>query len=125
MKTLRNISIIVAAALVLGFANIFSETKAEGVHPKTVKINTTSEAARAESDQTLRDVITGVLNNSSIYESGKVNIVFKVTPSGRVEILNVFGKTPSLVSSVRYAMNQTVILVPTAVEGTYKISASF
>ena len=96
-------------------------------HPAMVEAQmpTVNLKFEKESNEALRVVITDVLNNSLIYESGKVNIVFKVSEDKHIEILNVFGTNPALVSSVKYQMGRTIIMVPEALEGTYMIPVLF
>ena len=127
MKTLRNTLVIVLIAASLGLVNVFAQkkvvkSKAQMVEAQMPTVNLKFEK---ESNEALRVVITDVLNNSLIYESGKVNIVFKVSEDKHIEILNVFGTNPALVSSVKYQMGRTIIMVPEALEGTYMIPVLF
>ena len=127
MKTLRNTSIIVLVAISLGFVNVFAEMRVAKINKSktTVKVVSIPEKARVESDDALRTILSDILRSSSIYETGKVNIVFKVNDRKQIEVMNVFGSNPALVSSVKYTINKTIIIVPDATEGKYMVSALF
>ena len=127
MKTLRNTSIIVLVAISLGFVNVFAQKKVEKVkvHLLMDKVTAINEEAKTESNEALRSIILDVLNNAGIYETGRINIVFNVTADKHLEILNVFGTNPALVSSVKYQIANTVIMVPEALEGKYLIPVLF
>lgn len=127
MKTLRNTLIIAMVAISLGFVNVFAQKKVEKLksHLVVERMAAVNEKVRNQSEDAIRNVITDVLNSSMIYETGKVQIVFKVSNDKRIEVLNVFGTNPALVSSVRYEIGKTIILVPEALEGKYMISVLF
>jgi hypothetical protein len=127
MKTLRNTLIIVMVAISLGFVNVFAQKKVEKFKARMVveRMSMVNEKVRNQSEEALRNVITDVLSNATIYESGRVNIVFKVSGGKRVEVLNVFGTNPALVSSVKYEIGKSIIMVPEALEGKYMIAVLF
>ncbi|HEY4787142.1 MAG TPA: hypothetical protein VIH57_13885 [Bacteroidales bacterium] len=127
MKTLKNALIIAVAAICFGFVNLFAEMKAEKVKSAHVTgvLDPKTEKIRMVSDQAIRDVLLGVLNNAFIERTGRVNIVFKVNADKQVEILNVFGYNPELVSHVKKAVLKTAIIIPEALEGKYMITAVF
>lgn len=127
MKTLRNTAIIAVVVTSLGFVNVFAQKKVEKVkaHLLIDKVTAVSEEAKSQSDESLRSILLDVLNQASINESGRVNIIFSVTPEKHLEILNVFGTNQTLVLKVKYELANKSIMVPDAVEGKYFIPVVF
>lgn len=126
MKTLRNTVITVLVVVSLGFINLFAmkSDKAKSAN-SVVSSDPKTEKVRQVSDQAIRDVLSGVFYNMTVDHSGKVNIVFRVSGNKQVEILNIYGYNQALVSSVKKAVNKTVILIPEALEGKYMVSVMF
>jgi hypothetical protein len=127
MKTLRNTAIIAVVVTSLGFVNVFAQKKVEKVkaHLLIDKVTAVSDEAKSQSDESLRNILLDVLNQASINESGRVNIIFSVTPEKHLEILNVFGTNQALVIAVKYELANKTIMVPDAVEGKYFIPVVF
>jgi len=118
MKTLKNTLAIALVAFSLGIVTAFADS---GV--KT-SVNSAPEKAKKESEETLRKVIVDLLKNSTIVETGKVDILFKVDAKKQVVILNVMGESKTLVSSVKNYLSKSSIVVPEAEENKYSITAT-
>jgi hypothetical protein len=127
MKTLRNTMIVVIALAGLNFTNL----SATGIPlPKKstkieVALDPTAKKIRKMSDEAIRETLSGIFNKLVVDYSGKVNIVFKVTGDKQIEVLNVYGYNPALVSAVKQAVAKEEIIVPAALEGKYMVPVVF
>jgi len=78
---------------------------------------------KTESEENLRKVIVDVLKKSTIEETGKVDILFKINAKKQIEVLNVVGENKTLAKSVRNYLGNSSIVVPEAEENKYTITA--
>lgn len=115
MKTLRNTLVIALAVFSLSIVSAYAgNTTGKPVASK----------GKTESEENLRKVIVDALKKSTIEETGKVDILFKINAKKQIEVLNVIGENKTLVKSVRNYLGNSSIVVPEAEENKYTITAS-
>jgi len=146
MKTLGYNTVIFLMGIVLCTKSSYAQMDERKIYVEKVSVNINkpvTEKSTKRSDNALRvnffkllviemnrkmqnsSEISGIDDDQLIDYRGKVNIVFSISADKKIEVLNIFGNNPKLVSFIKEILEKEPLIVPQAIQGKYMIPVRF